>query len=516
VLSPSETSPVRYNRSWRDPIVIVAATIILIVELIVVWRALPRALDHDEGEHLRAAAWMASGKTLYRDFVENHTPFLYLILAPLAPDGTQSNDVVATRHYAVVARILSATAGIAAVLFIAACASRLAGDPFAALPVLASLLATSWTWLRGLADVRSEPYTLLLFWAGALLVMCAGSVSRRAILVAGAGIGLIAIADLWNPKWPLESLVFLGLYTAYLYRLRRSGMDILASVAIAGTLPFIALAIALRVTTLRDLEFFCFTYASAISHWYRGAAVAASEFSGAAGGFAFSPSWLMPWVAALAAGVAMVIAMRRRWPQFAVPILLVSASTVEVLLVYPYPHLWPQYLVMWACVVSLLAGVVIAGLAAGRQVRTILAAVIVASFVAHEWKHATTVSGERHWQTMSDLQHRLATGEAAWVRPEVLPTAAPAGSYYWYAFADQVPFSIGYGDSSAAKGFLPSVRDEDLPPCRILSGTDNEHVRLLDGRAVRNLPASKRCMQQLLGQGRLRQIANTPVWEVIR
>jgi hypothetical protein len=203
--------PATARRSlWRDPVVAAAVTIILLVEVLVVWRALPRALDHDEGEHLRAAAWMASGKTLYRDFAENHTPFLYMILAPFAPAA--SNDIAATRHYAMTARTLSAIAGIAAVLCIAAIAAHLAGDAIAVLPVLAALLASSWTWLRGVADVRSEPFTLLLFWAGALLVVRASSASRRAILAAGAGIGLIAIADLWNPKWPLESLVILGLY----------------------------------------------------------------------------------------------------------------------------------------------------------------------------------------------------------------------------------------------------------------------------------------------------------------
>ena len=210
---------------WRDPILATAVAVILIMQGIVVWRALPRALDHDEGEHLRAAAWMASGRTLYRDFAENHTPFLYMILVPLAPAAGEgggparaSDDIAATRHYTMIARSLSAIAGIGAVLCIAGVAAHLAGDAMAVLPVLAALLASSWTWLRGVADVRSEPYTLLLFWAGALLVVKASSASRRALLVAGAGIGLIAVADLWNPKWPLESLVLLGLYTAYLFK----------------------------------------------------------------------------------------------------------------------------------------------------------------------------------------------------------------------------------------------------------------------------------------------------------
>jgi len=491
---------------WRDPIVAVAVAVILIVQAIVVWRALPRAIDHDEGEHLRAAAWMASGKTLYRDFAENHTPFLYMILAPLAPGA--SDDVAATRHYTMVARTLSAIAGIAAVLCIAAIAFQLTGDAMAVLAVLAALLATSWTWLRAVADVRSEPYTLLLFWLGALLVIRASASSRRAILTAGAGIGLIAVADLWNPKWPLESLLILGLYATYL--LRNTARNILVSLAIAVALPLGALCIALRVTTLRDLVFFCFTYAAAVSRWYRGAVAATS-----AGGFAFCPEWLMPWFAIVA---ALIVIWRRR--SFILILLLVLATTIEVVYLYPYPHLWPQYLVMWSCVIALLYGVAIEAIchATGNRpaVRAVVAAVIVIGFIAHDWPRMTTTTGETQWQTMAGLQRRLGPGEAAWVRPEELPGAVPAGAYYWYAFDDQVPFSLAYARTAAANGFLPPLRDDDLPPCRIVRGIDTQHVRLLDSRAVRNLPASRQCMAELLQRGIIRRIAGTPVYEVAR
>src|SRR5207302_11517009 len=68
------------------PRVIGAVALVLIVALhtAVVSHVISRSLDHDEAEHLRAAEWMASGKMLYRDFVENHTPFLYLILERFA------------------------------------------------------------------------------------------------------------------------------------------------------------------------------------------------------------------------------------------------------------------------------------------------------------------------------------------------------------------------------------------------------------------------------------------------
>jgi hypothetical protein len=404
-----------------------------------------------------------------------------------------------------VARALSTIAGIAAVFCIAAIAFELTGDAMAVPLVLAALLATGWTWLRAVADVRSEPYTLLLFWAGALLVVRASaSSSRRAILAAGAGIGLIAVADLWNPKWPLESLVILGLYATCL--VRSTATKIVASLAIAVALPLAALCIALRVTTLRDLIFFSFTYAAAVSRWYRGAVTATS-----AGGFAFCPTWLMPWLAIIA---VVIVIWRRR--NFIFILLLVLATTIEVVFLYPYPHLWPQYLVMWACVIALLYGVAFEAIGNRAAVRAIVAAVIAIAFVAHEWQHMTTSTGETQWQRMTDLQRRLAPGEAAWVRPEEWPKATAAGAYYWYAFDDQVPFSLAYARTAAANGFLPALGDDDLPPCRILRGTDTQHVRLLDGRAVRNLPASKRCMAELLQRGSIRRIPGTPVYEVVR
>jgi hypothetical protein len=490
---------------WREPAVAAAIAVILIVQALVIWRSLPRALDHDEGEHLRAAAWVASGKTLYRDFAENHTPFLYMILVPLAPSATDGID--ATRRYVVIARVLSAAAGIAAVFCIAAIAFHLTGDAMAIPIVLAALLASSWTWLRGVADVRSEPYTLLLFWAGALLVVRASAASRRAMLAAGAGIGLIAVADLWNPKWPLVSLVVLGLYAIHVRRAAAARLWtwIAASFAIAIALPLSAFVAALRLATPRDLFFFSFTYASAISRWYRGAVAGT-----AAGGFAFCPPWLLPWCA-LAAAVIVILQRRHR-----VVLLLVIASTAEVVFLYPYPHLWPQYLVMWACVVALLYGVAISSIDARPGIRISIAAVIAIAFLAYDWTHIKQPANERQWERMADLQRRIAPGEAAWVRPEELPTAVPAGSYYWYSFADQVPFSIAYARTSAANGFLPPLRDEDLPPCRIARGIDAMHVRLLDSRAVQNLPASRRCMEELARRGSLRPIAGTPIWEVVR
>src|SRR6185436_10083673 len=56
------------------------AVIILVLHLAAVRVQLYRALHHDEAEHLHAAWMLTQGRQLYRDFNENHSPFLYALL----------------------------------------------------------------------------------------------------------------------------------------------------------------------------------------------------------------------------------------------------------------------------------------------------------------------------------------------------------------------------------------------------------------------------------------------------
>src|SRR5207302_7183285 len=99
----------------------IALVLILGLHAAVIAHVISRPLDHDEAEHLRAAEWVASGKMLYHDFVENHTPFLYLILARLAPTNLNFD---ALRQYITNARLLSAVAGTAAAFAVAFVAWR--------------------------------------------------------------------------------------------------------------------------------------------------------------------------------------------------------------------------------------------------------------------------------------------------------------------------------------------------------------------------------------------------------
>jgi len=140
------------------------AVIILVLHLAAIRVQLYRALLHDEAEHLHAAWLLTEGKQLYRDFNENHSPFLYALLKPIVrvPDP---------RQMMAWGRFLAALAGLVAAGAAAFLAWRAASDPAAPVVALACILGAGATWGRAVADIRSEPLTLALFWVGAVLVL---------------------------------------------------------------------------------------------------------------------------------------------------------------------------------------------------------------------------------------------------------------------------------------------------------------------------------------------------------
>lgn len=467
---------------------VLALVVIAAVHIAAVVHELPRPVDHDEAEHLRAAAWMGSGKTIYRDFVENHTPFLYQLLAPLAP----AHDAVdALRAYVIRARLLSALAGTLAALCVALIAVRASGQLAAAVPVLAALLAPGWTSMRAVLDVRAEPYTLLLFWAGALLIL-----QRGRPLLSGLGAGLVCAAAVWNPKWPLETAIVL----AYFVATQRRPI----AYAAAAAPPLAMLAAALQATTFRELLFFGYRYPAAFYAWFRTGPIA-YVFGDP---FDLCSEWFWP-VVAIPALVAFVIVWRKR----ALPIAaLVVAGAIELRFLYSYPRLFPQYFVMWGCSLALLYGVTIA--AAGKRWAGVAGVVVALCFAAVDGERIIDPVDEHHWDTKAALLQRLAPGEGVWVEPDDSPFVAPAGSYYWYAFRDQVPFSLDYARRARA---LPPLTENDLPPCRILNGLRRGDVvvRFLDTRAVAKLPRAKQCLDALIASNRVTRF-NDEIWEVQR
>src|SRR5207302_6333973 len=294
------------------PRVIGAVALVLIVALhtAVVSHVISRSLDHDEAEHLRAAEWMASGKMLYRDFVENNTPFLYLILERFAPTDL---DFDLLRQYIINARLLTAAAGTAAALSIAFFASQAAGNDLAAVPTLMVLLARGWTYDRSIIDVRSEPFTLLLFWGGVLLIVRNEPSRRKRALLAGAGGALSGVATLWDPKWPLETAAIAIWYLARLLSTaKRSWLGAALSLLIAIAGPAIALAAAVRAAPLRALLFFGYRYPARYYEWFCSSPLVGVTFP-FHDSFEYCSSWFRPLVA-VPAMVILVVLTVVQWP----------------------------------------------------------------------------------------------------------------------------------------------------------------------------------------------------------
>src|SRR5207248_3262137 len=145
-----------------------------------------------------------------------------------------------------------AAVGTAAALAVAFFSREAAGNALAAVPTLAALLARGWTYDRSVIDVRSEPFTLLLFWGGVLLIISDEGALRKRAVLAGAGAALIGVSILWNPKWPLEAAAIAVWYLGRLWiTAKRSRRDAALSLLIAMAGPAIAVSAALRVAPLR-------------------------------------------------------------------------------------------------------------------------------------------------------------------------------------------------------------------------------------------------------------------------
>ena len=225
----------RESRILRVATWTAVAAIVFIVarHLFSIYGVLYREFDADEAEMLHVGWLMRAGLRLYRDFCENHPPFLFTILKGLVPRPFDLASYVAR------ARLFVAVCGLLAVGVAATVTYRISRNVVAPLITIAVLIASPWFWYRALADVRNDPPTLLLFWLGALFILGPWRSERMRLALAGIGIGFIGIVALWNPKWPLESIILGIFYVATLARARG-----LRNIAIATVPPALCVAAA--------------------------------------------------------------------------------------------------------------------------------------------------------------------------------------------------------------------------------------------------------------------------------
>jgi hypothetical protein len=505
------------SQTARGRALIAAAVLVIIaVHAAVIHTQLLRAVHHDEGEHLHAAWLMHEGARLYRDFNENHSPYLYLLLQPLvARAGTLPSLLAASR-------LLMALFSAIAVGCAAALAWRTTRAPAAPIVVAALLLAPGPLWGRAIADVRSEPVTLALFWGGALLLLWSRDAMPATAIRAGLGIGLVAAAALWNPKWPLESLILGVIYLAALVRISRARPWVaMRSIVVAAILPAAMIPMALSRASWTDLRFFSVDFTRAFYAWFAHSRMVQATF-GFAGPLQYLPTRFAPWLVAPAA--LLVAYGLARYPPHPASrqtgytfLALGVAAALEIRFLYSYPRLWPQYFVMWAFVGTLIYSVALSTVEILRWPRTQLTMIAAATifFVLSAWPLLRLGPADKaYWARMELLERHLRPGAEVVLDPTAHPIRVRDGSYYWYAFADQVPFAIAYAHTDAGRRFLPSGDETGLPPCAIARG-EVRRVQFIQRSIWRNLPAARGCFERALQQGLIHPTIDADILEVV-
>jgi hypothetical protein len=475
------------------------AGLVLALQLVSIVRRADRAPDKDEPEYLHAAWLMSHGERVYESFFEHHPPFLFAALESVASD-----DVPA---YFVRARLLSGACAWLALASFAAILWRL--RPEAAPIALALLFIAQPLWTAGLTAARVEPFAMAFFWAGAALVL----LPRDATFAPGIGLGLIAIAGLWSPKWPFSSAVIAAFW---LLRAQRR----VVSAAIALALVAIALLLLRRIAPFDELWFFNVEFNRI--YWPMLARSQAALQQDLHGGirFLYAPSVMRPLMmltAFILGGCAWFSKHIRERRLVLLLLLLAIASLLELRFVFPWPVLWPHYYLMWTFAGAALLGLVPAGVEAllarvrvryaaeaGLAIAVFVLLLLGAYIVAVAPFDAE--SDGPYWVSRRYFAAHLRPGDTVLLDIRRHPVAARDASYYWFGFG---PESQIIRQSPRAARFLPPPAP--LPFCELLRGAPARLRYVSAPRLLGATAADTRCFEQLLAAGLLRR---TPVADV--
>jgi hypothetical protein len=446
-------------------IALIAAAAILLLQMLAVAGLAGRPLHYDENEYLHASWLMAAGRTIYRDFFEDHPPHLGLLLHAVMPGGDL--HAIDVRAWAVRSRVWTGAFGTLAVAMVMLFAWRMTRAPAAPLVAGATLLASSQLWSRGLADIRAEAPTLALFWSGIVLLTWSVAASRAQAWRAGAGIGLMFFAAVWNPKWPLESALAGAYFLWWLWRSRR-----FEALGPAALIAFVAVLPLFTVTTFRDYLFFNFQLKGEVVDEFLLNPWIVRFFEQFPVWTTAAPQHRWWWiVAAIVLGAIGTWSRERRAearPTSArlawIALALATSALLEFRFVYPYPYLWAQYLVMVATTAAL-AYALLSALLPERVQLVVFVAAMIWAIVPLQRKAFGNDGGARYWATQRAIQTSLRPGETVWISPPRHPVAALDASYYWYNFRESAPLAIGRAQRHPE--FLPPLRFEELPPCHL-------------------------------------------------
>lgn len=488
---------------------VAAALAVAILLGIHVWSVFARAGREphvDETEYLHAGWLMANGARLYEDFFEHHSPLFFAVQELLADRGIPS-DVV---PYFERARRVAGAFGLLALLAFAAVVWR--SSRHAAAIAVALILTTGSLWLRGFAEVRAEPYALAFFFIGAWLVMRTGSGGRRADeLLAGIGIGLVAISCLWQPKWPV-ACVAVGLF--WLLRHRTWKSFLAAVLTTAAGLAAICLVVPLDLWW-----FFNFELNVVLAQGVQTSDWAMNAYFRGGIPFLYVQDIFHPWLVVPAALLLAASAWIERNAERAFPVALLVAAFIELRVIYPWPAIWTHYYLMWsiasAAVLGLLpSSIVIVMRRAGapeaiaRATRFALLAAAVVVIGAHVIAVDPTSGGKAtYFVSQRYLQKRLGPDDVVWLEPTRHPVTVRDAHYYWFSVGQMVGAADVLRRTERGRRYLPPT--DDLPPCNA-----SPHLRFtLDPRRV-GFPRAGRCMQELVNRGEARKTVFFDVWEI--
>jgi len=475
-----------------------------------VWSAaalIARAPFLDEVESLQAGAKMARGERPYKDFAEHHPPFVFALLATFAP--TKPTDDI--RAYVVHARILFAIFGGIALAAASAMVWMASKRVDAVILFLALLLIDPSLWLRAFADVHAEAPALALWWLGAALMVISIANERVSAIFSGLGIGLIANACLWNPKWPVTSgvmgMVFLSRIVLH-WRRRRADAITAAGIALAAVGVGVALLAALA--DFRDVAGHVFGLSLALARWSKGLQAMHINVTGAGPIIPwvycpplFRPRYILPAAALIAVALFGVPRAVHNRAVTAILLALIGTTLIEIRFFYPYPMPWVQYYILWsmagAAILALLPQPIVAflslvGSTARRASALIpIVAIVVAVLAAVMMIPRSSAQPDPYWRSVAYLRSRLSASDRVWIELARYPIGAKDANYYWFGFDTFVPVALQYARTP--------IGEEDLPPCRLERGLEPNLRFVAAAAQYRRLPVAAGCFERLRMRG---------------
>ena len=485
--------------------------------LFATYRDLARGPHVDEIEHLHTAARMARGDRIYVDFAQHHPPLFHTLLMPLVHHGS---SLEAMRGYVTRARLLVAAVVGLAIAFAGLVVWRVAGNGWAVVVFVSLVFAAGAIWRNGVGDIRPDTTAAALWWAGAALILWR-SVERRdrmSSMLRGVGVGLIFVAALMMPRWPLMSLV-MGVVA--LIRIGRDWRAIGIASAAALTIAAAGVGAIALFADLRTTYFFTIELSQAMF------SALPSAHGGPEPGFLRCPPLVRPLNMLLAGGVTAAAWLRVRHT-FAAPSLVpvlfavVLASLCEIAFFYPYPTIDYRYYVNWLLAASVLLALLpqaaAALLAATSERLRKWAAPITVFCIIFVLAAAFDVVGPRrpslatYWRSTGWMLERMRPGDTVWLGHR-RPIGVADASYY-ALLGDLLETALRIRDTEKGRRFLPPIADTDLPPCRLERGLDH-HLRFLTDPG-KPFPASKACFDRLVQRGGVVRTPFRDVWMVPR